>query len=132
MNIIKCQECGSERQTRWSNTKYCLVCRYLGNAKYLAEHNTTLECWECSTVFAPLKRDDKFCPECAPMSQSHPHGHCNLCSRDDQPLLARGIKVCRGCAYDPDKRQVFIKALGQKKRALIENPYVVDREEMAL
>lgn len=126
MHLITCRDCGSQRQTRWKNTQYCLVCRYLRNTKYILERGTKATCVECGERFAPLKRDDKFCAECAPVSRDHPVGTCALCKSDDVTLLARGIAVCRRCAYDPNQRPLFIAALGKKKRARMENPEVID------
>ena len=130
MHVITCCECGSERQTRWRNTKYCLVCRYLRNTKYIRDREIKKDCVECDSTFLPLKRDDAFCPECAMVSQAHPRGTCGLCKSTDQPLLARGIKICHACAYSIEQRDLMIKALGKKKRERQEHPYVIPEEEL--
>jgi hypothetical protein len=125
MHIIKCEDCGSERETKWPNTKYCLTCRYLRNAKYMV--NWTEECIECGETFAPLKRDEKFCANCRPRYASHPTGDCALCSTTDQPLLTKGLKIGWCCASDPAKRELLIRALGKRKRAQQEHPLKVKR-----
>lgn len=115
MATINCADCGAERHTRWRNTKYCRPCRILKNLQYLL--NWTTKCWVCDAEFAPLSREDRFCPRCDPRPATQEH--CALCDRDDQKLIDREIACCRECAADPKNRKLLLRVLTKKVQARV-------------
>lgn len=116
MHTITCEECGHERKTRRSNTKYCRPCRILRNITYIGD--TTGTCLVCENRFAPLQRGEQICGKCdSRAGLPDPHGDCALCGAKDVSLVDSQIAVCVGCGTDVEKRQVFRAALIKKQNA---------------
>ncbi len=112
---IQCEDCGRKYETTRKNTKYCRVCRVFRDLAYLRALTKT--CVACDRDFAPMRRDDLLCGHCDPTtSKQEVEGDCALCQVHAN-LLHADIAVCKGCATDPEKRELFMKALAKKRRA---------------
>lgn len=119
MKTIHCSDCGQARKTRYSNTKYCILCRMARNLKFIGE--TILKCKACGEEFAPLKRGDIMCGKCDNIpAAGDPHGECGLCHSVAVPIVNEDIAVCHPCSTDPSKREIFTAALFQKRRLRME------------
>lgn len=119
MKTITCSDCGRERKTRNKTTKYCLLCRYARNLKWLKE--TTVECALGDHRFAPLKRGDEVCGKCDMItSDFEPIADCSFCDRKEVPIVCEDIRVCKHCATDPDQRKKFRNAVLLKQKLVIE------------
>lgn len=115
MKTIICEDCGAERKTRYSNTKYCLVCRMARNLKFIAA--ATSKCGVCDKSFAPLKRGEVLCGECDDIPASgDPRGTCGLCKATDVPIVNEDISVCKPCSTDPEKRTELLAAVMMKRK----------------
>lgn len=119
MNEIICADCGAERQARNKNTKYCRVCRLSRNLVYLRKRQTTSTCVLCDTKFAPLQVGDDLCAKCDYQPESAPVVVCALCN-ESRRSIDNDIAVCLECAKDPEKRDVFLRALKKKINARLE------------
>lgn len=109
---ITCENCGRERETRYKNTKYCLVCRLLKNLNYIGTRRQ--KCPSCGETFAPLHRNEVMCGKCNPkFAVGKPRGVCGFCE-EEKDLILDSVRVCHPCATDPDNRERFLVALVQK------------------
>jgi len=125
MRIIRCEECGSPRLTRYKNTKYCHLCRLSKNLEFIGDR--TNKCAGCEKSFAPIDRNEQLCPECSiGKVAGDPRGTCAFCEAVDAPLIREHIAVCVQCAHDPKLRTKFVGAIAKKisaiKRGDIEIP----------
>lgn len=112
---ITCEDCGAPYVTKRTNTKYCRLCRLLRNVLYLRDKTSV--CIGCDKTYAPLLRE-KFavCGDCFPGSWGNDAtGRCSFCDTDGVRLLDPDVAVCRDCAQNPDKRELFVKALLKKQ-----------------
>ena len=118
-NTIQCADCGTTREARNKNTRYCHHCRLLRNMEFFRKPHTHRECSSarCSAKYAPVERDDAYCGSCD-LGYSTMRGTCKACSTADAYLIRPGVELCKECARDPKKRLVLIAALrdGQAKR----------------
>lgn len=120
MRTITCADCSRERETRYANTKYCLVCRLARNLQFLGER--TSQCIVCENRFAPLSRNDDLCGVCDNFPASgEPTGTCALCETIDIAILNEDVSVCKRCAKDPEKRVLFRKAVILKRQRAMES-----------
>jgi hypothetical protein len=117
MATITCVDCGTQRCNTPSNTKYCKPCRLLRDIAYW-EHNTR-NCGNCHIPFSPMGGRDYFCSEHA-VADWHQHAIrlCALCNQEKPPIIA-GVDLCHGCARNPKKRSLLVRALknGKAQRA---------------
>lgn len=114
MRTIQCADCGSDYETKRSNTKYCRACRLYRDLTFIQDR--TKECIECERKFAPVTRKDLVCGSCfSHMAQVHA-GHCALCDRDTQHLIHGDVACCWSCATDPKKRITLLRALAKRRR----------------
>lgn len=112
LTTIHCEDCGKPRLTGRRNTKYCRVCRLLKNINFIGDR--TSECPRCKKRYAPVTRNDLMCGKCNPrIAQGKPTGICGFC-KEEKDLIDSDIKVCHGCATEPDNRLAFTIALLDK------------------
>ena len=118
MATIHCEDCGAERKSAPSNTRYCVPCRFLRNVEYWAAHPR--KCGDCKDKFAPVDRADYYCGPCN-LGYSGWRGHCKLCQTDDVYLVHKDIAVCKDCARDPKQRRTLIAGLRKGQAARKQN-----------
>jgi hypothetical protein len=114
MATITCHDCGDQRRSVPSNTRYCKKCRVLRELVYW--HRRTRHCRECEREYAPLSRTDYWCSKCDP-GLEHKTGPCGLYPNkphEGAPTFAQ-IPICAGCFRDPRKRDWLIRVM-QKGR----------------
>lgn len=111
-----CEDCGHEYQSKRANAKYCGVCRLFRDLVYHGKRKQT--CLDCGERFAPFKSGERLCSNCDFIgSANYAAGACALCKHSTHPLLSTDIAVCLGCARDPDKRDIFTKAVAKKRQS---------------
>lgn len=114
---IQCADCQAEYATQRSNTKYCALCRIFRDVMYLGNRKQT--CLVCEQKFALLQAGERLCPKCDVIPSSrYVDGTCAFCGTHEYPLLSAEVAVCTACAHDPEQRELFIKAIVQKRKLL--------------
>jgi hypothetical protein len=110
-----CEDCGGSYLAKRSNAKYCSICRLFRDLTWLRNRQYT--CLDCEARFAPFKSNEQLCSKCDFIgSKNYVEGTCALCQHSSYPLLSADVAVCLGCARDPDKRAIFLKAIANKRR----------------
>ncbi len=114
---IECQDCGSPRNTRYKNTKYCEVCRLLRNVAFVGSRTT--KCLVSGKRFAPIARNQELSLTCDPYStKAQVEGDCALCGNHTERLYGPNVGVCVECIDDPEKRNQIKAALIRKQAEL--------------
>lgn len=122
MHNINCAICGTARETRFKNTKYCLSCRLWKNLNFIGTRTQT--CPSCKNRFAQLHRNEVMCGECNPkMAVGEPRGICGFCN-EEKDLILDSVKVCHPCASKPENREQFLVWMSQKVKAAKEENLV--------
>lgn len=125
-HIIQCETCGSDRETKYRNTKYCHVCRIYHNLDFVGDKEQ--ECYVCDRKFAPVTRNHTTCHQCDLRRRSYSvDGKCGICGKE-KVLWQEDIHVCMECATDPKKRRDLRKRLHFKVMWLRDNPKRIERQ----
>lgn len=113
---IACEDCGVHRRTSYKNTKVCMSCRLLRDLAFIENDERTCRSNGCKNTFAPVKRKDLFCGDCASIMAAE-HGYCKFCKKDDVGLY-HGLAICEKCVRDVGMRPKVIQGLrvGQRDR----------------
>lgn len=126
--IITCEDCKSQYSTRRANTKYCPICRWLRDLKFIG--GRTRKCWLCDTEFAPLSSKSEMCGSCDDVPRrSHVAGECGFCKQEKPNLLHDDLHVCVSCALNPECRRTLVMALKKKQDARIADPVQITTTE---
>lgn len=120
-NRIECADCSTVRYTRYKNTKYCELCRFLRNLKFIGER--TKKCAVSEKPFAPIDRNQFVSLKRDPYSRPGGlDGECGLCNKKDVWLMGNMIHICRECVDDPNRRSEIIGLLLRKQEYIKANP----------
>lgn len=127
--IIRCEDCGAPRMTRYANTKYCEICRLARNLKFVGDRTQT--CLLDKKVFAPIKRGQELSLTCDPYSTpGGVEGTCGICEQDGQRLYGEHVRVCTECLDDPKKRPTIYGMLLLKAKLIREGEIEIPEPEI--
>ena len=127
--VIHCEDCGAPRMTRYTNTKYCEICRLARNLKFVGDR--TQKCLVDQCVFAPVKRGQELSLTCDTYSTpGGMEGTCGLCETEEARLYGEHIRVCTKCLDDPKRRPEIYGMLLLKQKLIREGEIEIPEPEI--